>query len=163
MIFLVLGSQKYQFNRLLIALDQLKAAGKIQEEIIAQSGYSTYTPQHFQAIDFLEKPAFDHYLDQANLVICHGGTGIIITAIKQGKKVIAVPRSKQFNEHIDNHQFEIVRRLSDFDLIEACENPDELESMIKKARTKQYRLFKSHNQVFIHSLRKEIQSLVNEN
>lgn len=39
MIFITLGSQKFQFNRLLKAVDELVAAGKIKDEVFAQIGY----------------------------------------------------------------------------------------------------------------------------
>lgn len=42
MIFITLGSQKFQFNRLLKALDDLVEEGAIQEEVFAQIGYSDY-------------------------------------------------------------------------------------------------------------------------
>ena len=48
MIFITLGSQKFQFNRLLKAIDKLIADGKITDEVFAQIGYSDYIPVHFQ-------------------------------------------------------------------------------------------------------------------
>ena len=45
MIFITLGSQKFQFNRLLKAVDELVAAGKIKDEVFAQIGYSDYKPR----------------------------------------------------------------------------------------------------------------------
>ena len=42
MIFITLGSQKFQFNRLLKAVDDLIEHKKIQDEVFAQTGYSDY-------------------------------------------------------------------------------------------------------------------------
>lgn len=47
MIFVTLGSQKFQFDRLLKKLDELVEDGVIREEITAQIGASTYLPKHF--------------------------------------------------------------------------------------------------------------------
>lgn len=44
MIFVTVGSQKFQFNRLLQKLDELKEQGIITEEIFAQTGVSDYKP-----------------------------------------------------------------------------------------------------------------------
>ena len=40
MIFITLGSQKFQFNRLLKTVDELVERGIIKEEVFAQIGYS---------------------------------------------------------------------------------------------------------------------------
>ena len=48
MIFLTLGSQKFQFNRLLQAVDELIEKGIIVDETFAQIGYSDYQPKHFE-------------------------------------------------------------------------------------------------------------------
>lgn len=46
MIFVTLGSQKFQFNRLLQAVDKLQT----DDEIFAQIGYSDYKPKHLSLI-----------------------------------------------------------------------------------------------------------------
>ena len=48
MIFVTLGSQKFQFNRLLIEIDKLVDEGKITEEVFAQIGYSDYKPKNYK-------------------------------------------------------------------------------------------------------------------
>lgn len=160
MIFIVLGSQKFQFNRLLIELDKLKSAGKISDEIIAQTGYSDYTPSSINAIDFIEKKEFDQYVSEADTVICHGGTGAIVSSLKKGKKVIAVPRDSKFSEHVDNHQFQIVEMFADLNLIEPCYDCENLFEAFSKSKIKNYNEFKSNNLTFMSEVRKDIESLV---
>ena len=53
MIFITLGSQKFQFNRLLKAVDKLVANGTITDNVVAQIGYSDYKPQNFGYENFL--------------------------------------------------------------------------------------------------------------
>lgn len=48
MIFITLGSQKFQFDRLLKAVDELIERGIIQDEVFAQTGYSTYVPNNYK-------------------------------------------------------------------------------------------------------------------
>lgn len=159
MIFIILGSQKFQFNRLLEAIDDLKKKGKIKEDIIAQVGYSDYIPNTFQIIDFIEKENFESYIEKADIVICHGGTGAIITALKKNKKVIAIPRDSKYGEHVDDHQKQIVSMFSELNLIEACFDVADLEDIIKIIHHKNYESFKSNNYVFVSELRKDIEKI----
>ena len=87
MIFITLGSQKFQFNRLLKAIDKLVEQGKIKEEVFAQIGYSDYQPINYNYKQFLDRDEFAAMEGKADIVITHGGTGAIIGAVKKGKKV----------------------------------------------------------------------------
>ena len=109
-IFITVGSQKFQFNRLLTAVDMLVAEGKITDEVFAQIGSSDYVPQHFSARPFLDQEDFAARLDWADIVLTHGGTGVIINAVKREKKVIAVPRLARYGEHVDDHQTELLQQ-----------------------------------------------------
>ena len=68
MIFITLGSQKFQFNRLLKAIDKLIADGKITDEVFAQIGYSDYIPVHFQYKTFLDREEFAEYEEKGYTV-----------------------------------------------------------------------------------------------
>ena len=46
MIFVTLGSQKFQFNRILMEIDQLIEDKYLTENVFAQTGYSDYEPKH---------------------------------------------------------------------------------------------------------------------
>ena len=112
MIFVCVGSRDYQFNRLLKALDELVAAGKIEEEIVAQTGLSEYEPKHYTWHRYLDQDVFKDYQRKADLIISHGGTGALVGALKLGKQVIAVPRLAQYGEHIDDHQTQVCGALA---------------------------------------------------
>lgn len=47
MIFITLGSQKFQFDRLLKEVDKLVGEQFINQEVFAQIGYSKYKPKNF--------------------------------------------------------------------------------------------------------------------
>lgn len=106
------GSRDYQFNRLLKALDQLVAEGKIDDEIVAQTGLSEYEPKHYTWHRYLDQDVFKDYQKNADLIISHGGTGALVGALKMGKQVIAVPRLARFGEHIDDHQTQVCDALT---------------------------------------------------
>ena len=46
MIFVTVGTHEQPFNRLIQAVDDLKRDGIITEEVIMQTGFSTYKPKY---------------------------------------------------------------------------------------------------------------------
>ena len=117
MVFITLGSQKFQFNRLLKAVDELIENGVLTDEVFAQTGYSDYQPRNYKFKQFLDREEFAKYEAEAEIVITHGGTGAIIGAVKKGKKVIAVPRLSKYGEHVDDHQLQIIEQFKNQNLI----------------------------------------------
>lgn len=130
MIFLCLGTQEFQFDRLLEKVDELIEKKVIKEEVFAQVGFSTYRPLRFCSKKFLSFDEFDALLENCNYVITHGGTGTIIKALRKGKKVIAVPRMKKYGEHVDDHQKEIISTFSEKELICGLDDTEQLEKAI---------------------------------
>lgn len=64
-IFITLGSQKFQFNRLLKAVDELCERGTIEaEDVFAQIGYSDYLPKNFSYKKFLDPPLMEKPMNQ---------------------------------------------------------------------------------------------------
>lgn len=160
MIFITVGSQKFQFNRLLKAVDGLVASGVIDEEVFAQTGYSDYKPEHYAYKDFLNHEEFSEYEDRADIVITHGGTGAIIGAVKQGKKVIAVPRLARYGEHVDDHQTQLIGQFKKQNLISGISGIDNLEKALSFARNHTFDTYISNTYRIIDSIDKYIVSEV---
>lgn len=152
MIFITLGSQKFQFNRLLKAVDELET----NEEIFAQIGYSDYKPKNYKFKEFLDRDEFAKTMDKADVVITHGGTGAIIGAVKKKKKVIAVPRLKKYGEHVDDHQIQLIGQFKDLNLIYACEDMD-LKKALETVKNTEYREYQSNTERIIRSLEEFIE------
>ena len=108
MIFVTLGTQDKSFHRLLEAIDKEIENGTIKEKVIVQAGYTKYTSDNMEIFDLIAPDKFDEIIDNANLVITHGGAGSILTALKKGKTIIAAPRLKKYKEHTNDHQKEII-------------------------------------------------------
>ena len=159
MIFVTLGSQKFQFNRLLKELDLLLENGSITEEIFAQTGYSDYEPKHFPFQHFISKDEYDSYIEKADIVLTHGGTGAIIGSVKKGKKVVAVPRLKIYGEHVDDHQTQIVGLFEESDLIVGCVECQFLDRALKEVREKEFPPYVSNTQRIIDHIDEYIKSL----
>lgn len=162
MIFVTLGSQKFQFNRLLEAIDSLIAAGAITEEVFAQTGYSDYVPAHYAYRKFLDGTEFREKMKQADTVITHGGTGAIISAVREHKTVIAVPRQAAFGEHVDDHQKEIVREFGELNYIQPCMNVSDLGEALIQAGQKTFSEYHSNTGRFIGDIDAYLQTLVND-
>lgn len=152
MIFVTVGSQKFQFNRLLKELDMLVEKNGIKEDIFAQTGYSDYKPKNYKYKNFLDRDEFKEIMEKSNKVITHGGTGAIIGAVKQGKKVIAIPRLKEYGEHVDNHQLQIIDEFKKMKFISAVNEIDELGEVIKNIDSYVSKGYVSNTDTIIESI-----------
>lgn len=160
MIFVTLGSQKFQFDRLLQKVDALIADGTITDEVLAQTGHSGYSPEHFQAIPFMDRDTFAENMAKASFIITHAGTGAIIGAVKNGKKVIAVPRLSKYNEHVDDHQLQIVAQFDELGIIEPCYDVDKLGQLYCAAQDKEYTPYQSNTANVIQSINTYLENVL---
>lgn len=152
MIFVTLGSQKFQFDRLLKKLDELIDKGMITDEVFAQIGASTYVPQKYKYTRFMDREEFSKCIEDASLIVTHGGTGVIIGAVKKGKKVIAVPRLAKYGEHVDDHQLQLLHQFDELGIICSCYEMDRLGECLDEVRNKTYKPYVSNTQAIIDSI-----------
>lgn len=155
MIFITLGSQKFQFNRLLKYIDELLEEQIFQNvKVYAQVGYSTYLPKNFEYKDFLSRDEFQKLINDSEILITHGGTGAIVTGLKLGRKVFAMPRLRNFDEHVDNHQIEIVDIFYKNGYIEKFSNKEELKELLKKHDSiKNNKIFQSNTEKYLELIK----------
>ena len=99
MTLVLLGTQNNSFHRLLEEVQKNIDNGNIKDEVIVQKGYTKFESSDMKIYDQVSAEKMKELVKQADLIITHGGVGSIITAIEQGKKVIAVPRLKKYKEH----------------------------------------------------------------
>lgn len=152
MIFVTVGSQKFQFNRLLKAVDELIEKNIIMDDVFAQTGYSDYVPKHYQYKKFLDRDEFAEAESKCDILITHGGTGAIIGAVKKGKKVIAVPRLAKYGEHVDDHQFQLISQFKGQNLICGLDDCSELEDGLKYVYEHKFDKYLSNTQTIIDSI-----------
>ena len=108
MIFVVLGTWEMPFTRPLVEIEQAAQLGLFTEPIVVQCGKTTYTSPHMELIPFFGQQELEQMYEQASLIICQAGVGSIMLGLRKRKKVIAIARLSKFNEHIDDHQLEIL-------------------------------------------------------
>ncbi len=113
MILVTVGTHTMPFDRLLRAVDQLHATNMVDTaEVTVQAGTSTYRCRGCRQFAYCTGPEFDALLDQAALVISHGGIGTLLRALRQRRRVIAIPRLRRYGEHHNDHQVEICTELA---------------------------------------------------
>lgn len=159
MIFVTLGSQKFQFNRLLKEVDRLIEEEMIKEEVFAQIGYSDYKPKNYEYKNFLDRDEFTDIMSKCDKVITHGGTGAIIGAVKKEKKVIAVPRLAKYGEHVDNHQLQIVKQFEEMCFISTCNDIKDLKDIYNEIEDRKRDTYVSNTKTIIESIELFLRSL----
>ena len=152
MILVTLGTQKQQFTRLLEYLEK----SHVKDEIIVQAGYTKFNSKKMQIFDFIDYDQMNEYLEKADLIITHAGTGSIVSALKKGKKVIACARLCEYLEHVDNHQEEILDVFYEEGYILKIDEKLNLDNVIKKSKTFKPKTFISNTDKFIKKLEAEI-------
>ncbi|MDD7389310.1 MAG: glycosyltransferase [Lachnospiraceae bacterium] len=112
MIFITVGTHEQPFNRLLEYIDELKGNGTIVEEVIMQTGFSTYEPKYCKWKKLFSFAEMNEYVERARIVITHGGPSSFIMPLQVGKIPIVVPRQKKYNEHVNDHQIVFCREVA---------------------------------------------------
>ena len=131
MIFVTVGTHEQPFNRLIQKVDELKRDGIIQEEVIMQTGFSTYEPQYCQWSKLIPYQQMVQNVTDARIVITHGGPASFIMPLQVGKIPIVVPRQHQYDEHVNDHQVEFARNVAErMGNILVVEDIEKLERMI---------------------------------
>ena len=124
------------FDRLVTMVGVLKTRGDLPEDVLVQTGEGGVRPASVPCVDSLSFDAIGETLQAAEFVVCHGGTGSLVTALRAGCKVVAVPRRFALGEHYDDHQSEIVRAFAARGLIETADTADELAAALARLRTR---------------------------
>lgn len=156
MIFVTLGTQDKPFKRLLKAVEEEIEKGTIKDTVIVQAGFTKYKSDKMIIHDYLPMEVFDEYIEQADLVICHGGVGSILGALNKKKKVIAAPRLKRYKEHVNDHQTQIIDNFIKQGYIVGIRDMEELGDAIKKSKTFVPKEYKSNRDNMIKLIEKLI-------
>jgi UDP-N-acetylglucosamine transferase subunit ALG13 len=133
MIFVSVGTHEAPFDRLLRSVYALA----LDEQIVVQHGPSRVRSSG-RAVE-AEYLSFDEVVGnirQARAVVMHAGVGSVMVALANGKGPIVMPRLHRFDEHVDDHQLELARRLEAHGLVTLVEGPEALrEALEREAET----------------------------
>lgn len=127
MIFVTVGAG--DFNALIQAMDeltpQLAAAG---QNVLLQIGHGAYVPQHAEYFRFA--PALEPYFDQADLIVSHGGIGVVTEVLRKGKRLVGVSNHDRY----DDHQDDLLRAMAARGHLIWCQDLRHLAAAITEAR-----------------------------
>lgn len=110
MIFVTVGTHEQAFNRLVEYMD--KWAFEHDEEVIIQTGFSTFEPKNCQWSKLYPYSEMVEMVDKARIVITHGGPSSFIMPLQIGKIPIVVPRKKEYDEHVNDHQVDFCNQVA---------------------------------------------------
>lgn len=126
------------FPRLVQAVIALKESG-LTERVILQTDNTPVPDDLPDGIEVHRDLPFERVqaiLQDAAFVVCHGGTGSLITALRAGCRTVAMPRRFALGEHYDDHQEEITAAFQARGLIEVALEATELKSKIDALRNR---------------------------
>lgn len=131
MIFVTVGTHEQPFNRLIKKIDELKRDGIIKEDVLMQIGFSTYIPQYCKYKKLIPYQDMVKNVENARIVITHGGPSSFIMPLQVGKIPVVVPRQEKFNEHVNNHQLVFANDVNErYHNLIVVENIDDLDNII---------------------------------
>ena len=108
MIFVTVGGMR-GFERLVCQMDLI--AGELEEQVMMQIGSTDYEPRNCDYFRFMSRNDMEKLYADARVVVCHAGTGSILTALEHNKPLVLVPRLRKYGEVFDDHQLEIASEM----------------------------------------------------
>lgn len=112
MIFITVGTHEQSFDRLVKEIDRLKEKGRISEEVVIQTGFTTYEPKFCSWSKLFSYKDMIKNVSEARIIITHGGPSSFIMPLQVGKVPIVIPRKKIFGEHVNDHQVDFCKAVA---------------------------------------------------
>lgn len=131
LIFVTVGAT-LPFDRLVRSVANIKSRGGLDYEVVIQTGKNGFRPNGIETHETLPYSQMLEMMRTADIVVCHGGAGSMFTALAEGCRVIAAPRSFELGEHYDNHQFETTRALASRGLVSVATTEAEIEAALRR-------------------------------
>ena len=144
MILVTLGTNDKKFTRLIEAVENAAKDGLLSGHIVVQAGFTEYHSDILEVIDYIDQRQFAEYMNQADLIITHGGVGTIMTALKEHKKILAAARLQKYGEHVNDHQTQLLESFDEQGYLIYMKDLSDIAPYIKKAETFEPRELVSH-------------------
>ena len=135
MILVTVGNAFQRFTRLLDGVEAAAGDGLFGDErIVMQTGHnSAFHSGRCETFAFTPLPEFERRLEDASLVISHGGC-TVLQVIRRGKLPVVMPRLRRYGEHINDHQLYYAQALAKEGLIIPAYDASELRDAIRAAQ-----------------------------
>jgi UDP-N-acetylglucosamine transferase subunit ALG13 len=146
------------FDRLTASVAELARQGVIPETVVMQTGVGGLRPEGFETHETLPLETMLSHLRDADLVVCHGGTGSLITALREGCRIVAMPRRFDLGEHYDDHQSEITSAFEARGLIAVARSSEDLPRALEVVRSREPRVATSDASALASRLDERLQA-----
>ena len=127
MIFATIGTQA-PFDRFVKMLDEVCEG--MNEEVVCQTIGCTYDANNIRIIGFVAPDEFNKIFSEARLIIAHAGMGTILSALKQQKSIIVVPRLASLGEHRNDHQMATAMRMHELGYVNVAYDKAQLKDLL---------------------------------
>ncbi len=126
MIFVTVGTHGQAFTRMLREVEALPD----QAQLVVQYGHGSPPPGVHRAAAFMAFGEMEEWFEAADVVVTHAGVGSILCARRAGHRPIVVPRYHELGEHVDDHQVELTRALSERGEVTPAWRDEELAAVV---------------------------------
>lgn len=132
MIFVTTGTQA-PFNRLIRAMEEI--AGEIDgEEVVAQAFGVDFQVRNMKVVEFLTPDEYKQIFSRSRLIISHAGMGTIISALKEHKRIIIVPRIASLGEHRNEHQMATANKIAQLNYMPVIYDLGNLRELVLRSK-----------------------------
>jgi len=111
-VFITIGTLEFSFLGL---LERLRAILPADVEVVVQAGSDgeriAWTGATVRS--FMDPAAIRSEIAAAAVVVAHASIGSALAVLESGKVPVLIPRIARRHEHVDNHQMQIARYLSE--------------------------------------------------
>jgi UDP-N-acetylglucosamine transferase subunit ALG13 len=128
LVFVSVGTDHHPFDRLVQWVDAWLPDGV---QCVVQHGTSA-PPRRAEGVAYLDHGALTSLLDEAAVVVCHGGPTTITESRRHGHRPIVVPRSPALGEHVDDHQLRFCARMEAKGLISTAVDEDAFRTLLDR-------------------------------
>jgi UDP-N-acetylglucosamine transferase subunit ALG13 len=109
-ILVSVGTDHHPFDRVVGWADAW-ARDHPEDVVVVQHG-SAREPVVAEGTPLLDHASLQREMDEADVVVCHGGPATLTEARRHGHLPICVPRDPLLGEHVDDHQQRFARHLA---------------------------------------------------
>lgn len=132
MILTALGTDEHPFPRALDLIEPLRTS----HELVIQHGHTTARDwPEARWLDFVPYETLTTLIREADAIVCHAGVGTIMTVLSFGRRPVAIPRLVSKGEHVDDHQLQIVAKLTERGFLVPVHDDTDIAAAIEESRS----------------------------
>ena len=161
MIFLTVGTE-FPFDRLVRAVDEMRANLVLTEEVFAQIGDGNYRPCNMHWVRTMDRPQYDQKMRECSAIIAHAGVGTILSCMELQKPLLVMPRLQRYKEHINDHQLGTVRNFESLGYMLVAYNTEELFTRVKELHAFQHRAGRWDSHMMVDCIKNFLQKCANQ-